>query len=53
MYTHIYLKIKANDPSVVFTNQGTRDLIMKYDVFSGEELKNLIVAAQYLQVDEF
>ncbi|CAD8120061.1 unnamed protein product [Paramecium sonneborni] len=43
----------SNDPNTCFLNEYNRELIMKYSVFEGNELKELLQAAIYLQTIAF
>ncbi|CAD8115454.1 unnamed protein product [Paramecium sonneborni] len=43
----------SNDPNTCFLNEFNRELIMKYNVFEGNELQELIQAAIYLQTVAF
>ncbi|CAD8107240.1 unnamed protein product [Paramecium primaurelia] len=43
----------SNDPNTCFLNEFNRQLIMEYSVFEGNELKELLQAAIYLQTLAF
>ncbi|CAD8200687.1 unnamed protein product [Paramecium octaurelia] len=43
----------TNDPNTCFLNEHDRELIMKVKVFEGNQLKELLEAAKYLQTSAF